>query len=66
MKSIISSNSLKEAKTVWTAYVEWVKKNGNFFKEKKKESKLNHGIEKVTLAPEKSPNKLQGEILKQN
>ena len=47
MKSIIVSNSVKEAQAVWTAYSEWIKKNTHFFKEKKKENKLNHGIEKA-------------------
>ena len=47
MKSIINSNSIKEAQGVWTAYAEYIKKNGHQFKEKKKESKFNHGIEKA-------------------
>ena len=47
MKSIINSNSIKEAQAVWTAYAEYIKKNGHYFKEKKKESKFNHGIEKA-------------------
>jgi hypothetical protein len=51
MKSIIKSNSEKESKIVWTAYIDYVKKNGHFFKEKKKESKLSHGIEKYKGKP---------------
>ena len=47
MKSIITSNSIKEAQGVWSAYSDYVKKNGHFFKEKKKESKFAHGIEKA-------------------
>jgi hypothetical protein len=50
MKSLIASNSNKEALAGWTAYSEYIKKNGHFFKEKKKENKLNHGIEKAKKA----------------
>lgn len=47
MKSIIASSSQKESKAVWTAYSEYVKKNGHIFKVKKIESKLSHKIEKT-------------------
>ena len=49
MKSIIMSSSSKESKAVWASYSEYIKKNGNIWKEKKKEIKLNHGIEKATI-----------------
>ena len=49
MKSIIASSSTKESKAVYAAYSEYIKKNGNIWKEKKKEIKLNHGIEKATI-----------------
>lgn len=48
MKKIINTNAQKEALAAWTAYTDWVKSNGHIFKEKKKESKLNHGIEKAS------------------
>jgi len=47
MKGIIASNAQKESKTFWNAYADYVKKNGNIWKEKKKDIKLNHGIEKA-------------------
>lgn len=52
MKSVITSNSIKESKVVWGEYVDYIKKNGNVFKEKKKESKLSHGIEKLQAKPQ--------------
>ena len=51
MKSVIVSNSIKESRVVWQEYVDYIKKNGNTFKEKKKESKLSHGIEKTQAKP---------------
>jgi len=45
MKSVIQSNAVKEAKAMWAAYGEYVKDNTHIFKEKKKESKIGHGIE---------------------
>ena len=47
MKSIILSKSKEEAKSIKSAYGDYIKKNGHAFKEKKKESKLKHGIEKL-------------------
>ena len=47
MRSIISSKTVSEAKIKYQAYGEWIKKNGHQFKEKKKETKLKHGIEKI-------------------
>jgi hypothetical protein len=41
---------------MWNGYLEYVKKNGHFFKEKKKESKIRHGIEK---AKKNSPSEVQ-------
>ena len=45
MKSVIQTNAIKEAKAMWAAYGDYVKDNGHIFKEKKKESKIGHGIE---------------------
>ena len=45
MKSVIQSNAVKEAQAMWASYGDYVKANGHFFKEKKKESKIGHGIE---------------------
>jgi hypothetical protein len=42
------SSSSKESNAVWAAYSEYIKKNGHVWKEKKKEIKLNHGIEKAS------------------
>jgi len=49
MKGIIMSSSVKESKAVWASYSDYIKKNGHIWKEKKKEIKLNHGIEKATI-----------------
>ena len=49
MKSIITSNSSKESKDYQVKYAAFIKKNGNVFKEKKKDIKLNHGIEKASI-----------------
>ena len=49
MKGIIASNAQKESKAFWNAYADYVKKNGHIWKEKKKDIKLNHGIEKATV-----------------
>ncbi len=49
MKSIITTNSVKESKAVYSAYLEYIKKNGHNWKEKKRDIKLNHGIEKATI-----------------
>ena len=48
LKSVIDSSSMKNALLNWKGYQEYIKKNGHSFKEKKKESKLNHGIEKAS------------------
>ena len=47
MKGIISAQTVAAAKVKYLAYGEWIKKNGHQFKEKKKETKLKHGIEKI-------------------
>ena len=49
MKSIITSNSAKESKDYQVKYAAYIKKNGHIFKEKKKDIKLNHGIEKASI-----------------
>eukprot|EP00347_Sterkiella_histriomuscorum_P004839 403358890 len=58
-KSKILSSSQKGCKDVWAEWVEWVKKRGVVFKEKKPpqaQNKLKHGIEKSSKLFEKKSN----------
>ena len=64
MKSIIMSSSSKESKAVWASYSDYIKKNGNIWKEKKKEIKLNHGIEKAN--PIKLPKASDANSIEEN
>lgn len=51
-KSKIQSSSIKGTQDVWEEWVEWLKKKGLHFKEKKAPqpaNKLKHGIEKSSL-----------------
>ena len=59
MKSVIQSNAVKEAKNMWAAYGEYVKDNGHLFKEKKKESKIGHGIEPARV-PQAKEDEMEG------
>lgn len=57
MKSIITSSAAKESKGVYMCYNDYIKKNGHIWKEKKKEIRLNHGIEKAVFkAPSANEN----------
>lgn len=47
LKSFITGKSAEEAKEVWIAFSDWVKKNGHNYKPAKSDKKLKHGIEKI-------------------
>lgn len=57
VKGIINTQAVNGAKTVKAAYAEFIKKNGHAFKEKKRETKLKHGIEKIGAKKDNKENK---------
>ncbi|CDW85958.1 UNKNOWN [Stylonychia lemnae] len=71
-KSKITSSSIKGSKDVWTEWVEWFKRKGLAFKEKKAPqaaNKLKHGIEKSNKLFEKKndePAEAQKQVQKKN
>ena len=47
IKNLLISNNLREQRQGFSDYCDYFKRNGHAFKEKKKETKLSHGIEKT-------------------
>ena len=47
IKSIIEGKAKQESTDTWTAYQEFIKKQGHIYKPAKSDKKVKHGIEKI-------------------